>query len=168
MPAGATYEPIATTTLGTAATTISFTSIPSTYTDLRVVYVIRSTSTPDFPKIYFNNDTATNYSNTRCFGNGSAASSTTQTSVAGITYMSIPTSTATNEFNLVTLDVFSYAGSTNKTSISRASADKNGSGVTDAGVSLWRSTAAINRVDIVGTFNFAIGTTATLYGIKAA
>ena len=38
----ATYEPIATTTLGSAATNITFSSIPATYTDLRLVLVARS------------------------------------------------------------------------------------------------------------------------------
>jgi hypothetical protein len=68
-----------------------------------------------------------------------------------------------------TLDIFSYAGSTFKTTLYTASGDKNGSGAVERGVALYRSTSAINRVDLFGwTGNLATGTTATLYGIKNA
>jgi hypothetical protein len=70
---------------------------------------------------------------------------------------------------LVALDIFSYAGSTLKSSLSNSSEDKNGSGSVRAAVHLWRSTAAINRLDLfVFGAQFNVGTTVTLYGIKAA
>ena len=73
-----TYEPIATQTLGSAAATITFSSIPATYTDLRLVLVGTSTISAN-PKINFNSDTATNYSQTILSGNGSVANSARQT-----------------------------------------------------------------------------------------
>jgi hypothetical protein len=67
------------------------------------------------------------------------------------------------------MDFFSYAGSTNKTVLIEISQDYNGSGVVQRSVALFRDTAAITRLDLtaVGT-TFAIGTTATLYGILKA
>ena len=60
MAAGATYEPIATQTLASAAATITFSSIAATYTDLRLIFAkpIGGSSL----LLRFNSDTATNYS----------------------------------------------------------------------------------------------------------
>jgi hypothetical protein len=160
----ATYEPIATTTLGSAASTITFSSIPATYTDLRIVYT-GSVTVDGVLRTYFNNDTGANYSTTRLVGDGSAASSTRFTS----TNDAVISRGLGTGMCLVTTDIFSYAGSTNKTLLSQASEDKNGSGFTASFVNLWRSTSAINRVDFyVFGSTFASGTTVTLYGIKNA
>ena len=64
----ATYEPIATTTLGSAASSITFNSIPATYTDLRVVLVGTTTATANC-WLTFNSDGATNYSDTFLYSN---------------------------------------------------------------------------------------------------
>jgi len=169
MPAGATYEPIATSTLGTAAAEILFSSIPSTYTDLRVVWTAR-TATSDFPILRINSDTGTNYSYTVLYGNGTTAASSRGNSTATC-YLGIDVAmpTAANTFCLVTIDLFNYAGSTNKTFLSVYSNDRNGSGEVNRTVGLWRSTSAINALSLRTTgVNLAAGSTATLYGIKAA
>ena len=75
MAAGSTYTPIATTTLGSAATSYTFTSIPSTYTDLVLVGNLSSSSNTNI-SIRINSDSGTNYSNTYLTGvNGTGASS---------------------------------------------------------------------------------------------
>ncbi len=74
-----TYEPIATTTLGSAAATITFSTIPATYTDLRVVWV-GTVTVADSAGMRFNSDSGTNYSRTVLQGDGSAASSNRSTS----------------------------------------------------------------------------------------
>ena len=62
-----------------------------------------------------------------------------------------------------------YAGSTYKTMLTMDSNDLNGSGSVETTVGLWRSTAAINTITLSANADtFAAGTTATLYGIKAA
>lgn len=160
----ATYEPIATTTLSSAASTITFSSIPSTYTDLRLVIV----GAGDGQLLYwtYNSDTASNYSWTRLLGNGSAASSTAQTNLSNNRgwWTNASSTPCVNE-----IDVFSYAGSTNKTSLVKSSVDQNGSGNTVAAVNLWRSTSAITSIQLsMSSGNFYTGTTATIYGIKAA
>lgn len=168
MAAGATYEPIATQTLGSAAASITFSSIPATYTDLRVVWTNYFISGVGNSWIQFNGDAGTNYSLTCISGNGTTVYSTTLTNAArvGPSVYSGPSS-STNPF--ATTDIFSYAGSTYKTVLSTVSADNNGSGWVERTVGLWRSTAAITSITLSAngqTFN--AGTTATLYGIKAA
>lgn len=164
----ATYEPIATTTLGSSNTTINFSSIPATYTDLRIVVVAQVLTSAQYVYVQFNADTATNYSVTTLGGNGSAGGSSRVTSGSNIEggYRSfMPVS---SNWGLWTMDVFSYAGSTNKTVLINSNGDTNGGGGVDAIVGLWRSTSAINAIKLFNTNQFATGTTATLYGIKAA
>ena len=164
----ATYEPIATTTLGSAASSITFSSISSAYTDLRLV-LVGTTATSGAIYLQFNSDTGSNYSSTSLEGRGTTANSQrlsnrTKIELEGYWFAN----TSTTPF-LQTVDVFSYAGSTNKTVLTTASNDQNGSGEVLRTVGLWRSTSAITRIDIVaGTPNLATGTTATLYGILKA
>ena len=74
-----TYIPIATTTASGGETTISFTSIPSTYTDL-IIQGNTIATTPYELFVQFNSDTASNYSNIYMEGNGTTASSARSTS----------------------------------------------------------------------------------------
>jgi hypothetical protein len=165
MAAGSTYTPIATTTIsGTSTNSYAFTSIASTYTDL-VLVVNSQKTTSGVVNIYlrFNNDSGTNYSATALYGTGSIASSFRQTStiwgIAG-NQTDSPSSTICHIMN--------YANTTTyKTFLRRY--DCAGES-TSAGVALWASTAAINRVDcLLSASNyFAAGSTLTLYGIAAA
>jgi hypothetical protein len=162
----ATYEPIATTTLGSAATAINFSSIPATYTDLRVIFR-NGDSQPSNTHFRLNTDSGSNYSFTSLNGNGTSATSDRNTNS---TTLEINTSNGSNAF--LTLDFFNYAGSTFKTSLITLSNDSNGTGYVIRQVGLWRSTAAITSINFrcggAGTLNFPIGTTATLYGILKA
>jgi len=168
----ATYEPIATNTLGSAAASITFSSIPATYTDLRVVFsnVKISSSSSNVAYLRFNGDDGGNYSFTSLYGNGSGPFSFTGTSGDGYTGIGLntgPVSTTVPHF--YTADIFSYRASIFKTSLLTASQDQNGSGFVPSAVGLWRSTAAITSLTLVhSATDFATGTTATLYGIKNA
>ena len=168
----ATYEPIATTTLGSAAANITFSSIPATYTDLRlVVFLLKDSGTSTSPiDVRFNSDSATNYSSTFLRGDGSAVDSFRYTSTTKIDTGEVSPTTAIGQ--LVTIDIFGYAGSTNKSVLITNSADANGSGQVSRGVGLWRSTSAITSIAMAGTFtngaSLGTGTTATLYGILKA
>jgi hypothetical protein len=162
-----TYEPIATTTVAVAATTINFTSIPSSYTDLRLVMTFRATTGTNTSRLRFNGDTGANYSSTTLRADGSAASSDRGT---GSLWINPFNATATTTIPLmVTYDIFSYTGSTFKTLLMTASGDQNGSGWVERIVGLYRSTSAITSISIdASSLTFAIGSTATLYGIKNA
>jgi hypothetical protein len=162
-----TYTPIATTTItGSSSTTINFTSIPSTYTDL--VLVLQGTANSNYWDLYirFNSDTGSNYSVTRLFGSSAGAGSnrlTSDTLIQSTYYGNL----GTGQSNQI-LNVMNYANTTtNKTVLVRANNTANG---VDASVGLYRSTAAINAINLLmfSGGSFQVGTTATLYGIKAA
>ena len=161
-----TYEPIATTTLGSAAANITFSSIPSTYTDLRLVCV-GTHSTGVSLRVRLNGVSGTSYSTTALNGDGSTATSTRATS-SSFWNTSIGASLSTTIPSMITLDIFSYAGSTFKTGLSTASQDYNGSGVVTRAVHLFRDTTAVSSI-LINTFDtLSAGFTATLYGIKNA
>lgn len=164
MPAGATYEPIQTYTLSSAASSIDFTSIASSWTDLKLVIIGTCSSGTSTVDLTFNNDTATNYSMTRLRGDGSSATAANYTNRSYIWVGSLDSTTVPT---MATVDIFSYSGSTYKTLLSSIAADLNGSGTVQNYVGLWRSTSAITSIKL-SAGNFNTGTTATLYGIKAA
>jgi hypothetical protein len=160
-----TYTLIASTTIGTATGTVTFSSIPATYTDLVLVIQYQSAANC-VANITFNNDTGSNYSTTYLSGNG-----TTAASARGSNETSIGTVYTGASFNgklgQVTIQVQDYSNATTyKTAINRTS---SAGGEATATVGLWRSTAAINRVDVTGTSGatFASGSTFKLYGIEA-
>jgi|688.fasta_scaffold353049_2 hypothetical protein len=162
----ATYEKIATTTLGSANATIQFSSIPSTYTDLRIVFVCTPQTSGGTKYLQFNSS-ATGYSQTYLQGNGSAASSGRSTSYPRLDLSSQDSANSTPSFDEV--DIFSYAGSTFKTVLSKTSHDQNGSGLTVAQVGLWQSTSAITQINLyIAGDNIGAGSTATIYGILKA
>ena len=161
-----TYEKIATNTLGSANVNIDFTSITSTYTDLRIVLVGSITSSGN-AWMQFNGDTGANYSFTRIVGDGSTATSNRGTGYSRfqLSTSSVPAATP----QLFTVDIFSYAGSTNKTILVESSQDLNGSGNVTRWVELWRNTSAITSIKLIALSDtFTAGTTATLYGILKA
>ena len=168
--ATATYEPIATQTLASAAASITFSSIAASWTDLRVILVTAGYSAIDRPALQYNSDTATNYSYTTIDGIGTGAYSNNGTNYNYIKFAGENTIGTTSVKTLLTIDIFSYAGSAYKTSLGAWSDDENGNGAVTRAVGLWRSSAAITSVTIltVNGSNMSIGTTATLYGIKSA
>lgn len=160
----ATYEPIATTTASGSQTTITLSSIPATYTDLKLV-VDGTVATNDFVYIRLNSDTGSNYSTTWIIGDGSTASSLRQTAADKIYTDFYVTSTGRSvmvaEFN-------NYSNTTTyKTVLMRSN---NASNRVSLACGLWRNTAAITSITVYSTtgYNFSSSTTFTLYGIKAA
>ena len=165
----ATYEKIQSYTLGSAAASIDFTSIPATYTDLRIVWVYQSVTASNYPYLRYNSDTGNNYGFVFLYADGATAASTGNPSNSGA-YLVGNAAASTSQWQMNTIDVFSYAGSTYKTLLNTYSGDVGGSGTASAGVNLWLSTAAITSIKLLMSAggNIASGSTATLYGIKAA
>ena len=163
----ATYEPIATTTLSSAAANITFSSITSAYTDLRLVLTTTTSVSGQNIFMKFNSDSGTNYSYTDISGNGATVYANYISNYTSMILVWNGTS-ATNP-TFYTQDILSYSGSTFKPVLSTTSEDDNGSGATRSAVQLWRSTSAINNIALtLGSGNFNTGTTATLYGILKA
>ena len=161
----ATYEPIATTTLGSAAATYTFSSIPSTYTDI-IIACAPLAASADNLVIQFNGDTTSLYSWTTLGGNGSAASSNRGANT-NLPYVQYQSAVDSNQATVL-INVMNYSNTTtNKTAIARGN---NASWGTDTTVVLYRSTAAISSITLRtrGGINLSAGSTFTLYGIKAA
>jgi hypothetical protein len=165
--ATATYIPIATQTLGSAAASITFSSIPGTYTDLRLVLSNFLTVTGSQPiKIQFNSDTATNYSTTLIYGAaGGGVGSQNTTSATSITGFPLAFGSGGTTPMMADVDIMSYAGGTNKTCLVKSVSDFNGTGDVNLVVGLWRSTAAITSITALCSPNLLTGTIATLWGI---
>jgi hypothetical protein len=158
-----TYKPIETQTLGTAVASVTFSSIPDTYTDLVLVFNGTAASA-QFMELRFNGDTATNYSQTRLSGNGSAALSDRNSSQDVMFVGNLHTAQTTN-----ILQIMNYANATTfKTVLCRS--NQAGAQVS-ARVGLWRKTPEAISTILVrpsGGANFSIGCQFTLYGIEAA
>ena len=166
MAAGATYEPIATTTLGSAQSSITFSSIPSTYTDLVLICSVKGDASIGLVRVRLNGDTGSNYSFTRIYGTGSVAASDRYTNTTSME-LSDPGTGFNSQFILGIGHIQNYSNTTTyKTMLGRGNELAN---VVQATVNLWRNTAAVNSVTVLTTSNnFIAGSTATLYGITAA
>lgn len=169
-----TYKKIATTTLTGLTTTVTFSNIPSTYTDLQIIasWKLGSSATGTNSFVRINGDTGTNYSYTHMIGTGSStpAGSTTNSNNMGVTV------DVTGYYPLYKWDFIDYSNTTTyKTMLLRQSA---GSTQVAAGVYLWRSTNAINEISFTAADNsggasgtpdqFAADSTFTVYGIEKA
>ena len=173
--AGGDYESIASVTVGSGgASSVSFSSIPSTYTHLQIRGIARSTrsSTTDYYSLQFNGDTTTNYSFHVVQGDGSVAQADASGSTSTITCNRIAGATASaNVFGALICDILDYR-STNKgkTVRSLAGVDNNGSGMVALASGGWYKTPeAITSISITatnGTSNWVQYSSFALYGIK--
>jgi len=163
-----TYEPISTTTLGSAAASVTFSSIPQTYTDLVLIASTQPSSASGYlGYIKLNNDSSSLYSETLLYGTGSSAGSARESNrTLGYTG-NWTTANSTSSFTVFQIHFMNYANTnTYKTYIARSSdAEKE----VNATVNLYRSTSAITEIVFsVNTGNLVAGSVFTLYGIKAA
>ena len=161
MAAGATYEPIATTTVGTATDTVTFSSISGSYTDLVIVFNGTAAASTT-AGLRFNSDTGSNYSHTYVLGDGSTALANRGVNTTFMNQFYPNTTRGTVIFNIL-----NYSNTTTyKTVLTRVSNTGNYAGLL---VGLWRSTSAITSVTLFGNgTNFSTGSTFTIYGIAAA
>jgi hypothetical protein len=163
----ATYEKIATTTITTNTASYTFSSIPSTYTDLVLIMGNVNNTDASQTLMQFNSDTGSNYSRTALDGNGSSASSvrnSSQTSIM-LEYAGYPSFDGSKNYTGV-WNIMNYANSTTyKTVLGRGSSASTG---VVASVGLWRSTSAITSIKIQPAYgNSFTYATFTLYGIKS-
>jgi hypothetical protein len=169
-----TYTLISSNVLGSPAASITFSAIPGTYTDLVLrisARTDRASQNNSFIGIKpFNSDTASNYSTTRIYGDGSTVQSGLSSSAnyAAIAY--IPATTATGStFGSVEVYIPSYTASQNKAFSSDAAHENNATlAYRSAFASLWRNTDAITSItiDTLAQGNFISGSSFYLYGIK--
>ena len=166
MAAGNTYEAIFTDTLASAQASVTFSSIPSTYTDLVLVCNYATSASTGNALLTFNSDTTALYSETAVVGNGTSATSSRDSAQNSIPISWFGTNSTADRVELI-YNIQNYANtSTFKTTVGRFNLSERGTG---AIVGLYRSTSAINSLTITnGNNNFAIGSTFNLYGVKNA
>jgi hypothetical protein len=172
---------IASSTIGSGgASSITFSSIPSTYKDLCLVTSIRSSVTSSGGTGYqerlniFFNGTTTNYSERWMQGEGTSTVNTGTTyfgvsGTAGLAGTAVPSDWTANTFNNNKIYISNYASSYNKSFAIDGTADNNGSfGSLMLAAGLWSNSAAINSISISlrSTPNMVQNSTAYLYGIK--
>lgn len=160
-----TYEKISTTTLGSAASTITFSSIPATYTDIVLIFNGLRTSSGDLDlQLRFNSDTGSNYSDSelRSWANNIGASRN-----SNATFIRLGVLTA--DRGILNTHIMNYSNTTTyKTVISRQDSVNTAYGM-NMKACLWRSTSAINSITLgASAGNFETGATATIYGILKA
>jgi hypothetical protein len=169
-----TYTAIATVTVGSGgAANIEFTSIPATYTDLKLVHCTRTNRSVFVEAIYleFNGSGGTAYSDRLLFGTGASALSNSSSSQANINNVAVTVgNTATaSTFGNGEIYIPNYAGSNNKSTSADSVSENNASDAymyLNAG--LWANSSAITSIKLVPAQanNFMQYSTATLYGIK--
>lgn len=159
-----TYEPLATTTTGSDTNTVSFGSISGSYTDLVLVGFLRkATSGADYMALRFNSDTGTNYNRVRMTMSTSATATYAESSIdSAIFDINV---NATNQGHFI-CHIQSYSNTTTwKQVLTRSNNTSTGVCIC---LNTWRSTSAINNVEVRCPSNFISGSVFTLYGIKAA
>jgi hypothetical protein len=172
-PVTSSYESISTVTVGAGgSSSITFSSIPSTYTHLQVRAMSSSSysgNTPVFMR--FNSDTGSNYSVHGLQGNGSTASA--YYSVPDVwlyIYRQASPTDLSNAQGVAVTDILDYKDTNkNKTIRSLGGFDANGSGQMWFLSGAWYNTAAISSITIspnVG--NFQQYSSFALYGIKGS
>ena len=167
-----TYEPIATTTLGSAQSTVDFSSISGSYTDIVVVGNLGISTASENVLFRVGNgsiDTGSNYSSTELYGTGSSAGSQRTSSATGARISFAGSFNTAVDGNFI-LHLMNYANTTTyKSFLSRFNSTAATYPATAAYASLWRSTSAINTLRFYTTGgNFLANSTFTLYGIAAA
>lgn len=164
-----THKLIQTVTVGAGGTSaIDFTSIPATYTDLKLVFSIRtsrSNSAIDSIGLKTNN-VLTNQSHRGLLGDGSSASSFTYTEISAVVVGNTGTASifGNGEFYLP-----NYSGSTNKSASVDSVQENNATQArTDIGAGLWNQTTAINQLTLYSQNSATIlqYSSASLYGIS--
>ena len=162
---------ITSTTLSSSAASVTFSSIPSTYTDLVLKCSGRLDASSGFIKLNFNSDSGSNYSTISIKGNGSAAGSEGEypnaTRAIPNVYPNWNTLTS-NTFDSMEIYIPSYTASQSKPFSSFAAQETNATtAYISASAMLYRSNTAISSIVLApNSANFVSGSTFTLYGLK--
>ena len=165
------FESISTVTVGSGgSSSITFSSIPSTYQHLQIRVLARSTAAnvQSYVKLEFNGDTTgSNYYSHYIQADGSTVAAGANASLSAH-YDIAGANATTSVFGAMIFDVLDY-DDTNKFKTTRVlgGVDNNGSGRMNLTSGLWRSTSAVTSVTLTpASGNFAQYSSFALYGIK--
>ena len=163
-----------TVTVGSGgAASISFASIPQTYTHLHIRGIYRDTSSTTGDSalwIQYNGDTGSNYAWHRMWANSASTSAGASSSTTwGLLGVGAYGGNIANQFGATVADISDYTN-TNKTKVSRSLTgdDANGYGYIGIHSTLWNNTSAVTSITIYPTssYNFAQYSQFALYGVK--
>lgn len=169
-----TYKLISSTTLTGTQSTVVFSSIPATYTDLVIKMSTRSNKTSWLEEVYlrFNSDSTTKYSYTALGqGGGSPFSSVVSNDTSATGSLTVAASSTSNTFALTEVYIPSYTASQNKPFSIIDAPEMNDASTyfqMESVASLYRSTTAISNI-LIGLVNgnsFVSGSSFYLYGIE--
>jgi hypothetical protein len=166
--------PIMTSTLGSAAASITFSDIPQAYEHLQIRGIGRAANavTDENLVIQFNSDTASNYSLHNIYGTGAAAGTNASVNFTASYFARVSGASSTaGNFGIAVAEILDYTNTSKyKTIRSISGHDQNGSGYVTLMSGNWRSTAAITSITIKNdsSSNIASGSSFALYGIKRA
>ncbi len=165
-----TYTLIASNVLSTTAASVTFSAIPSTYTDLEVRFSARSSNAAvnGFVVFTLNGNTA-DYSETRIEWDGSAVGSYRRSNASDIQLLAINGASSTADtFSSHSIYLPSYTASQFKPSSVSFNREQNATGgYLGALAGLWRNTAAVTSLTITNNSgNFVAGSSFYLYGIS--
>ena len=172
--ANPTMTLISSQTLGGTTASVTFSSIPSTYNDLKLVCSMRGdvSALLGAVKAAFNGDSATNYSLTNLLGNTSAASSTRTTSATSDLIINQDDATATaNTFGSCEIYIPNYNSTGSKPwfniDVTEDNATTAGSADIQANAHLYRGASGISSITLTpSSGNFVQFSDFYLYGIK--
>jgi hypothetical protein len=161
-----TYTPLATVTLGTAASSVTFSSIPATYRDL-ILVVNATTSADGIPSVRFNGDTGSNYLLVGMRGTNTTGSFSGTLTKADL----MDNGAETNSPFFVQMQIMDYSATDkHKTSLVRSGTLLNDNGTSGVYASAHRfsSTSAVTSMSVnTAAGNFNAGSTFNLYGVIA-
>jgi hypothetical protein len=154
-----TYTPLATVTLGSSASSVTFSSIPATYRDL-VIVVAGTTSTSVGLYIRLNGDTGANYTAVYAYGTGSSVVSATDIVINGLY---IANFTNANQSVSISHLMDYSATDKHKTLIGRPNQP---SGLVVMNAARWANTSAVTSVQVLpASGTMSTGLTISMYGI---
>lgn len=168
------YELIERITIGIGGqSTITFSSIPSTYKHLQIRAIMRSdrSSTGDDIKINFNSDTGNNYSAHIMGGEGATTYANAQTSLPFmITYYGVAAASAiSNSFDGMIIDILDYSNTNKKKTMRLLHGwDNNGGGNIEVVSGAWYNTSAVSTITLAPRYGtiWVQNSHFALYGIK--
>jgi hypothetical protein len=170
----ATYTLISSNVLTTTAASVTFSAIPSTYTDLVVRMSIRSSTSATSAGLLItcNSDSSALYSSTDLKGDGTSSSSSRMSNQNSM-YLSFDANAATstsNTFSNLELYLPSYTSTASKPMSSITAMENNATtAFLQAFATLYRNTTAISSITIsFDAGNFVSGSSFYLYGISNA
>ena len=168
---GPAYDLLETTILGSATSSVTFSSLAtyaSDYKHLQLRMVTRVDQVNDQIRLRFNGDTGSNYADHNLYGNGSSLFSQALTSQTGIQFARTAYSSMTaNSFSGIVLDVLDAYSTTKNTTIRALSGMTGGANNLQLYSGFYNNTAAVSSINIyIGATNLVAGSRFSLYGIR--